>query len=450
MKLKLLAMLLLLAFLLTACGYVVVENSEREIVGSIFMPVALADEEGERVILSETEDAETEKTKAEEAETKDAKAEDAKAEEAETEDAKAEEAEAEETEAEEIEPEGAPVQIARGDRGEQVKRLQQLLKSYGFLNGTADGQFGAKTESAVIDAQNYRHEMQEEAAKQARKLRLEEARRIRTQCAENLNALRTSEDAFLANGDDFFPNDISAEEVREEPVRFRADGIVTEEFLSYLADEFASYTGDMKVGSSGRDVRRLQTRLKTENYLYGSVDGSFGSGTKEALAYFQKLNGLKETGIADERTQSKLFSAQCKTADYPVYQYRVEISVAKQRVYVYRWKKGAYSELVKSMKCTTGAVDTPTPLGSFRMGGPCGRWYYFQKFECWAQYASRITGGILFHSVLYSEKNENTLRQGSVDALGTRASHGCVRLSVSDAKWIYNNIPAGTTCRVYN
>ena len=33
--------------------------------------------------------------------------------------------------------------------------------------------------------------------------------------------------------------------------------------------------------------------------------------------------------------------------------------------------------------------------------------------------------------------------------LGSKASHGCVRLSVEDAKWIYNHCPAGTTITVY-
>ena len=102
------------------------------------------------------------------------------------------------------------------------------------------------------------------------------------------------------------------------------------------------------------------------------------------------------------------------------------------------------------MICSTGLNATPTPKGTYEAStGPGARWHYFKKFDCWAQYASRIVGGILFHSVLYSEKDESTLRRGSVYALGTRGSHGCVRLAVEDAKWIYNNVSAGSTCRVY-
>ena len=37
------------------------------------------------------------------------------------------------------------------------------------------------------------------------------------------------------------------------------------------------------------------------------------------------------------------------------------------------------------------------------------------------------------------------LNKTSVRKLGRRASHGCIRLTVEDAKWIYDNCPAGTT-----
>lgn len=406
MKIKLLAMLLIIALLLTACGYVVVENPERQKIAALFLPVASAEGEGDAAETDLTEEIP-------------------------------------------LSLEDGP--LSRGDAGERVKRLQTALRRVGFLNGKADGYFGEKTESAVMAAQDYLHEKDEEKAALALERFRETVKRAQEMRMSALDALRTPDSDSASKSDDLTVASVSVNLMPNEPEKaFRADGVATDEFVSFLEDEFSVYVNDLKNGSEGSDVRRLQTRLKLNNYLAGSVDGSFGSGTKDAVKYFQRLNGLKETGEADERTQKLLFSEDCKVAQYPAYRYKVEISVSKQRVYVYEWNYGSYSKLVKTMKCTTGAVDTPTPLGSFRMGGPCGRWYYFKKFECWAQYASRITGGILFHSVLYSEKDEKTLRAGSVAALGSRASHGCVRLSVADAKWIYNNIPAGTTCRVYN
>ena len=55
-----------------------------------------------------------------------------------------------------------------------------------------------------------------------------------------------------------------------------------------------------------------------------------------------------------------------------------------------------------------------------------------------------IEGNILFHSVLYSEKDTSTLREGSVYALGSPASHGCIRLSVKNARWLFEHCKRGT------
>ena len=77
------------------------------------------------------------------------------------------------------------------------------------------------------------------------------------------------------------------------------------------------------------------------------------------------------------------------------------------------------------------------------------RWGYFPTWDSHAQYLTRIDSANAFHSVLYSAADESTLSVKSYNALGTPASHGCVRLYVSDAKWIYDNCSAGTIITVY-
>ena len=75
---------------------------------------------------------------------------------------------------------------------------------------------------------------------------------------------------------------------------------------------------------------------------------------------------------------------------------------------------------------------------------PGRRWHYFTEFFCWAQYASQIEGNILFHSVLFYKQNEKSLQWGTLNKLGRKASHGCIRLKVEDAKWIWENCKKGT------
>lgn len=57
-----------------------------------------------------------------------------------------------------------------------------------------------------------------------------------------------------------------------------------------------------KMGSSGSEVRQIQTRLKNWGYYKGSVDGIYGSRTKAAVESFQRKNGLTVDGVAGPAT----------------------------------------------------------------------------------------------------------------------------------------------------
>ena len=60
--------------------------------------------------------------------------------------------------------------------------------------------------------------------------------------------------------------------------------------------------GLSKYGSRGEEVRQIQTKLKRWGYYNGNVDGIFGSGTLEAVKWFQRKNGLQVDGIAGKKT----------------------------------------------------------------------------------------------------------------------------------------------------
>ena len=63
----------------------------------------------------------------------------------------------------------------------------------------------------------------------------------------------------------------------------------------------------LRVGSTGADVGRLETRL-TELSLYtGRVDNVFGGGVEAGVKSFQKSNGLTADGIVGDQTWAALF-----------------------------------------------------------------------------------------------------------------------------------------------
>ena len=61
-----------------------------------------------------------------------------------------------------------------------------------------------------------------------------------------------------------------------------------------------------RFGSSGNEVKEIQTKLKTWGYYTGSIDGVYGSRTVSAVKKFQQKNGLTVDGIAGAKTLSAM------------------------------------------------------------------------------------------------------------------------------------------------
>ena len=228
------------------------------------------------------------------------------------------------------------------------------------------------------------------------------------------------------------------------------DGVVSENLYQYLvSDRFPVYRLTVQQGDSGVEVERIQRRLVVLDYYYEAVTGEYDAATVQAMKSFQARNDLQQTGIADQETQALLFSQKAAAAEQVDQPFYIKVSLDAQRVYVYRWTNGGYNQLIKTMICSTG-FGTTTPKGVFvSPGHRDSRWHYFADFNCWAQYAFVIKGDILFHSVIYSGRSESTLRRSTLANLGHRASHGCVRLRVEDAKWIYDHCGAGQVIEIY-
>lgn len=99
------------------------------------------------------------------------------------------------------------------------------------------------------------------------------------------------------------------------------------------------------------------------------------------------------------------------------------------------------NKVVRAMYCSTGK-NNRTIKGTFKTKAKY-RWRYL-KGNVYGQYATRISGSYLFHSVPYYKKNVKTVETAEYNKLGSQASLGCVRLTVADAKWIYDKCRIGT------
>lgn len=129
--------------------------------------------------------------------------------------------------------------------------------------------------------------------------------------------------------------------------------------------------------------------------------------------------------------------------------YYVKVNTSTNTVSVYA-KDGAngYIIPVKNIICSCGNPGTPTVKGTFTISR-MGYWWELMG-PVWGQYVSRIYADWLFHSAwYYVNGNRRTLSVSEYRKLGQNASHGCVRLTVGDAKWIFDNCN-GSTVTVYS
>ena len=100
---------------------------------------------------------------------------------------------------------------------------------------------------------------------------------------------------------------------------------------------------------------------------------------------------------------------------------------------------------VESFGCTIGAPGHDTIEGVFHVQG---RRYYFDSYGVRCFYATGFCGDYMIHSTLY---NKLPTPSSPCDSrIGQALSHGCVRVELSNAEWIYNHIPGGTTVVVYH
>lgn len=127
--------------------------------------------------------------------------------------------------------------------------------------------------------------------------------------------------------------------------------------------------------------------------------------------------------------------------------YHIKVNYGANVVTVYKKdNSGKYTVPVKAMVCSTGKA-TPTS-GTYKMSNKY-RWHQLNG-GVYGQYCSRITGHILFHSVPYATNSPDSLKYTAYDKLGTKASAGCIRLTVADAYWIYSNCASGTNVEFYS
>ena len=220
----------------------------------------------------------------------------------------------------------------------------------------------------------------------------------------------------------------------------KAPIIEVEEGIIFKAvnDEFDYSTNIIKVYDEVDGDLALSEELSNNTYTVNSkVDMSKGG------LYDVTVSARDKNGNDSEVVYKVEVVDASMNVDYPYY---IKINRAMNNVTIYAIDQfGEYTIPVKAMVCSTGDV---TPLGIYQTDINYDWRLLFGNV--YGQYATRIVGDILFHSVPYFTQDKGDLEYEEYNKLGTKASMGCIRLAVKDAKWIYDNCPLGTTVELYD
>ncbi len=201
------------------------------------------------------------------------------------------------------------------------------------------------------------------------------------------------------------------------------------EYINYTRlSEVNSNINMAQEGSSDIQGTNIETQNMANEAMTNSVIDVEDTKKKNEEEYEKLKKEKKVTSAADK--------------------YYIKVNYGAQVVTVYKKdSNGKYTVPVKAMVCSTGRY-TPTS-GTYRTLGK-GNWWPLMG-DVYGQYSTWICGDILFHSVPYLKSGDkSSLEYWAYDQLGQRVSMGCVRLTVADARWIYNNCPVGTQVEFYS
>lgn len=124
-----------------------------------------------------------------------------------------------------------------------------------------------------------------------------------------------------------------------------------------------------------------------------------------------------------------------------------KVVLSEQKAYFYNSRR----RLIATVPISTGLDDT-TPVGRFRVFSKSQSTYYAPDPAEKMRWMTRFTrgrrgGNIGFHSVPY--RIIDGAEVASPTPLGQApSSHGCIRVSNSDAQWIFENMAIGTVVTV--
>lgn len=219
-----------------------------------------------------------------------------------------------------------------------------------------------------------------------------------------------------------------------EAVKIRLTGDLAKYYDIYYRAHVQGY-GWLGWAKNGQVAGTSKIGYRMEGLQIRLVSKDASAPGKNANYYTEKKKAAAVKVTPKDQMHLKALSYASNT------QYLILVDTSANKVGIYSGSVGKWNQIQK-YTCTSGARSTPTVKGTFTVQGK-GK-SFGSGYTCW--YYTQFYGNYLFHSVIYKQGSMSVITDGR---LGINASHGCVRLNINHAKWIYDHIPRGTKVVVY-
>lgn len=265
-------------------------------------------------------------------------------------------------------------------------------------------------------------------------------------------------------------NNISAKSaINNQTAQKKADTQKSKKKISVAAQTEKITRTSFQTGDSGDDVKLIQKLINKFGYNI-TADGKYGEETTYIVMDFQKkhkiildgkVSGLTLDALKKAPDPSTMYQASAQSvlsasdaankakyesvvnnADCNSYtNYFIVVNLSEQKVYIYNGTNHNW-QLINEFQCASGSASSPTIPGHYFLGVKDTQFVLDNGTTC--KYYSQIQGNMLFHSILF-DKNGNVIDP----TLGASVSHGCVRLALENAKYIYDDVPIGSGIWIY-
>lgn len=208
----------------------------------------------------------------------------------------------------------------------------------------------------------------------------------------------------------------SKDKIKEELLNY-CDNLVSN---NYYTEALAKISDSSNVLGDDAIIKEKILEIKTKQKEYIDSNSAIAEASSRALTTNISPSNINTLNIESSTS------------------YLINVNLENQKTYIYSGKPDNW-KLLRTCPCSTGINSEETPVGSFSIKEK-GDWFFSDKYEQGGKYWTQITGDILFHSIPFAKDKTTVLDY----TLNKPSSHGCIRLSIDDAKWIYTNIPKGS------